>query len=81
MFLEMNECDWSSVDAALKVSATAGVVSYRPGESMAELLKRADAALYAGKRAGRNRVVVGDAVVPRMPSFSYGAPEPSAGLT
>jgi diguanylate cyclase (GGDEF)-like protein len=36
-----------------------GVAQHVPGESGAELLRRADAALYAAKAAGRGRVVLG----------------------
>ncbi len=39
------------------VTLSLGVAVLRPGETVADLLNRADACLYAAKRAGRNRVV------------------------
>ena len=45
------------------VTLSAGVARLRPGESAAELVGRADAALYRAKRAGRNRVRTEDAAV------------------
>jgi diguanylate cyclase (GGDEF)-like protein len=39
-----------------EVTISAGVAQLRSGEIMAALIERADAALYASKRAGRNRV-------------------------
>jgi len=36
---------------------SAGIAQHRPGESPSELFARADAALYAAKRSGRNRLV------------------------
>ena len=39
-----------------RVSITVGVAEFRKGEDLSALLARADAALYAGKAQGRNRV-------------------------
>ena len=39
------------------VTISIGAALYRPGEPLAELIVRADAALYAAKAAGRNRVM------------------------
>ncbi|MDX1550104.1 MAG: GGDEF domain-containing protein, partial [Lysobacter spongiicola] len=39
------------------VSFSAGVVEYRAGETVDQVVARADAAMYAAKRAGRGRVV------------------------
>ena len=50
------QCNGSS----LAVTMTFGVTVHRTGESVDETLRRADAAMYAGKRAGRDRVVVAD---------------------
>lgn len=40
------------------ITISAGVASYRPGESVATFIDRADAALYISKTQGRNRVSV-----------------------
>lgn len=46
-------------DFAIRVTATVGVAERLPGESTLDtLLQRADAALYEGKHAGRNCVVL-----------------------
>lgn len=39
-----------------RVTASFGVAQYRPGESLAELVTRADKALYRAKEGGRDRV-------------------------
>ena len=51
---------------AQSVTASFGVAEWAPGESEASLLRRADKALYRGKAAGRNCVVLaqGAAVAP-----------------
>jgi diguanylate cyclase len=43
-----------------KVTISLGVATYHPGETVADWVQRADAALYEAKRAGRNRVVALD---------------------
>jgi diguanylate cyclase len=51
-----------SADDARRIGAitfSAGVAEARPGESMTDILRRADEALYRAKHAGRNRVELG----------------------
>lgn len=45
-------------DAPVAVTVSVGVASHRSGESLDNLIGRADAALYEAKRDGRNRVSV-----------------------
>jgi len=47
------------VQPALRVSASFGVAEWQAGEGLADLVGRADAALYRAKANGRNRVEVG----------------------
>jgi diguanylate cyclase len=44
----------------LLMTFSAGVALREPGEEQASLIKRADAALYLAKKAGKNRVVAAD---------------------
>jgi diguanylate cyclase (GGDEF)-like protein len=48
-------------EATVQVTATLGVAHLLPSDEPSTFLARADAALYRGKRAGRNRVVVDEA--------------------
>lgn len=44
----------------LQLTFSAGVAAYRLGESVVQMLNRADAALYRAKAAGRDRVEIAD---------------------
>jgi diguanylate cyclase len=50
--------DWESFAPGLRVTVSAGVAGYRAGETVAQLVSRADAALVEAKQAGRNCVIV-----------------------
>ena len=49
---------------ALEMTISIGVADSRPGDTVGDLIARADAAMYQAKRAGRNRVVSADALEP-----------------
>ena len=61
---EWGQTEVSPQAPQLRVSFSAGITTYRPGESIDEALARADQALYAAKAQGRNQVVWGDVSVP-----------------
>lgn len=50
------ELSFSGFPDTLKVTISCGVASYNPPESVDELIRRADAALYRAKAKGRNRI-------------------------
>jgi diguanylate cyclase (GGDEF)-like protein len=50
----LRRADWSALGAGITVTTSAGLAEYRPGESAAELLRRADQALYRAKNEGRD---------------------------
>jgi two-component system cell cycle response regulator len=54
--------------AALTVTCSFGVAIGAPGDDIDDLLRRADAALYAAKRAGRNLVAFFDPETPDVPN-------------
>lgn len=47
---------FAELDPDLRMTVSIGVAQYRPGERVADTLRRADEALYRAKGAGRNRV-------------------------
>jgi diguanylate cyclase (GGDEF)-like protein len=51
----------STGETALAASMTMGVATLRPDETSERAIARADAALYSGKRSGRNKVVSAEA--------------------
>ncbi|HUJ85345.1 MAG TPA: GGDEF domain-containing protein, partial [Burkholderiales bacterium] len=52
--------DWNGLAPGLKVTVSAGVGAWRQGESLEQLLARADGALYHAKRSGRDRIEVAE---------------------
>jgi diguanylate cyclase (GGDEF)-like protein len=65
---------------SVAVTASIGVAAWTPQADFAQALARADAALYAAKRAGRDRVIVDGAPAPvsAPATASPGTPSPSA---
>jgi diguanylate cyclase (GGDEF)-like protein len=53
----LSELDTAAIAPQLRVTASIGVAMLAEGEGRDALLRRADAALYAAKNAGRDRVV------------------------
>lgn len=50
--------DWSAIDPEVHLTITIGATQYAPGEAVEDMMRRADMALYLGKEAGRDRVVL-----------------------
>ncbi len=58
-----------------RVTVSAGVAPRAVGESISELIGRADLALYAAKRAGRNRVLLAPTASPLPDTFRSAPPD------
>ena len=50
--------DWRALAPDARVTISAGIAGFRKGETVEQLLHRADQALYQAKNTGRNRTVV-----------------------
>jgi len=63
------------------ITLSAGLAERRPGETPTALMERADQALYASKRAGRNRVTAAATTAPReaAPAPQSKAASPTGG--
>lgn len=55
--LAVTALDWRPIVPDAPVTMSAGVAGFRKGESVEQLLHRADQALYQAKHAGRNRTI------------------------
>ncbi len=62
--------DWLCVVEGLSLTVSVGGTMARPEDSPGDVLRRADAQLYAAKRAGRDRVAVDRSIRGRQPGRS-----------
>jgi len=57
---ELEQRDWAAVAGGLRVTVSIGVTAFHRGETLEQVLSRADDALYEAKRLGRDRIVTRD---------------------
>ena len=57
LLTSIEKYEWSLISNGLTQTVSAGVVSYQNENDLSELLLKADKALYAAKKTGRNQVV------------------------
>jgi diguanylate cyclase (GGDEF)-like protein len=75
-FLINDTADGRPVEACLRITISAGISCFTPGEAISQWTARADAALYRAKHAGRDRVMfstaathpVGQSIRPARPA-------------
>jgi diguanylate cyclase (GGDEF)-like protein len=60
--------DFATVAGNRPVTLSAGIAFAAPGEPLGDALRRADAALYAAKQGGRDRIVIAEAAPARNPA-------------
>lgn len=58
MRAKLADITFDEIEPGLRVTFSAGLVSYEPGVSGEAAIERADAAMYRAKQAGRNCTVV-----------------------
>jgi diguanylate cyclase len=76
-FAVSTESGGQTTEAILRVTISAGIACFAPGEPLRHWLDRADQALYRAKNGGRNRVVFGSTA--SLPSTQLTRPNPSFG--